>query len=139
MLHAEGLDAYVVRRLGLPFRDVDWHDWDELLRRVHHPEHEVEIALVGKYVDLPDAYLSVTEALRAGGFRNDAKVRLRWVASDECATPDGARKALAGVDAICVPGGFGVRGIEGKVGALRWAREQQVPDARSVPRACSAW
>jgi CTP synthase len=127
VLHSEGLDAFVVRRLGLPFRDVDWHDWDDLLRRVHQPEHEVEVALVGKYIDLPDAYLSVTEALRAGGFHNDARIRLRWVASDECSTPDGARRALAGVDAICVPGGFGVRGIEGKVGALRWAREQQVP------------
>ncbi|MDU0315672.1 CTP synthase [Phycicoccus sp. M110.8] len=127
VLHKEGLDAYVIRRLGLPFRDVDWHDWDELLRRVHNPEHEVEIALVGKYIDLPDAYLSVTEALRAGGFHHDAKVRIRWVASDECQTELGAQKALGGVDAVLVPGGFGVRGIEGKVGALRWARERQVP------------
>jgi CTP synthase len=94
---------------------------------VHDPEHEVEIALVGKYIDLPDAYLSVTEALRAGGFHHDAKVRIRWVASDECQTPAGAQKALGGVDAVLVPGGFGVRGIEGKVGALTWARERQVP------------
>ncbi len=71
VLHGEGLDAYVVRRLGLPFRDVDWTAWGELLRRVHTPAHEVTVALVGKYVDLPDAYLSVTEALRAGGFSND--------------------------------------------------------------------
>ncbi|GAB3445260.1 CTP synthase [Phycicoccus ginsengisoli] len=127
VLHKEGLDAYVIRRLGLPFRDVDWHDWDELLRRVHNPEHQVEIALVGKYIDLPDAYLSVTEALRAGGFHHDAKVKIRWVASDECQTELGAQKALGGVDAVLVPGGFGVRGIEGKVGALRWARERQVP------------
>ncbi|HET8616767.1 MAG TPA: CTP synthase [Actinomycetales bacterium] len=127
VLHTEGLDAYVVRRLGLAFRDVDWTAWDELLRRVHQPEHDVEVALVGKYVDLPDAYLSVTEALRAGGFDQDARVRLRWVASDVCATPEGAAKALGGVDAVCVPGGFGVRGIEGKVGALRWAREHRVP------------
>ncbi|HET7659895.1 MAG TPA: CTP synthase, partial [Oryzihumus sp.] len=127
VLHGEGLDAYVIRRLGLPFRDVDWHDWDELLRRVHNPEHEVEIALVGKYIDLPDAYLSVTEAMRAGGFHHDAKVRIRWVASDECQTESGAQKALGGVDAVLVPGGFGVRGIEGKLGALRWARERGVP------------
>ena len=127
VLHSEGLDAYVIRRLGLNFRDVDWTDWDELLRRVHHPEHTVEIALVGKYIDLPDAYLSVTEALRAGGFHHDAKVKIRWVASDECQTESGAQKALGGVDAVLVPGGFGVRGIEGKVGALRWARERQVP------------
>jgi CTP synthase len=127
VVHAEGLDAYVIRRLGLNFRDVDWSRWDDLLRRVHDPEHDVEIALVGKYIDLPDAYLSVTEAMRAGGFHHDARVNVRWVASDECATPAGAQRALSGVDAIVVPGGFGVRGIEGKVGALRWAREHQVP------------
>jgi CTP synthase len=127
VLHAEGLDAYVIRRLGLNFRDVDWHDWDELLRRVHNPEHTIEIALVGKYIDLPDAYLSVTEAMRAGGFHHDARVRIRWVASDECQTEAGAQKALGGVDAILVPGGFGIRGIEGKLGALQWAREKQVP------------
>ncbi|MDE9366084.1 CTP synthase [Luteipulveratus sp. YIM 133132] len=127
VLHREALDAYVVRRLGLPFRDVDWTEWDDLLRRVHEPEHEVEIALVGKYIDLPDAYLSVTEAMRAGGFHHDAKVRIRWVQSDSCQTQAGAAKALGGVDAVLVPGGFGVRGIEGKVGALRWARENRVP------------
>ncbi len=127
VLHSEGLDAYVIRRLGLPFRDVDWSDWDKLLRRVHNPEHAVEIALVGKYIDLPDAYLSVTEAMRAGGFHHDAKVSIRWVASDECQTDSGAQKALGGVDAIVVPGGFGVRGIEGKLGALTWARVRGVP------------
>ncbi|XVX21780.1 CTP synthase [Actinomycetota bacterium] len=127
VLHRDGLDAYVVRRLGLNFRDVDWADWDRLLQRVHQPEHEVEIALVGKYIDLPDAYLSVTEAMRAGGFHHDAKVRIRWVASDDCQTDAGAQKALGGVDAVLVPGGFGVRGIEGKLGALKWAREKGVP------------
>ena len=67
---------------------------------MHNPEHNVEIALVGKYIDLPDAYLSVTEAMRAGGFHHDAKVRIRWVASDECETEAGAQKALGGVDAV---------------------------------------
>jgi CTP synthase len=127
VLHSEGLDAYVVRRLGLPFRDVDWRDWDELLRRVHNPAHAVEIALVGKYIDLPDAYLSVCEALRAGGFHHDAKVLIRWVASDDCQTDAGAQKALGGVDAVIVPGGFGIRGIEGMFGALKWARVGRVP------------
>ena len=127
VLHAEGLDAYVIRRLDLPFRDVDWTTWDKLLRRVHQPAHEVSIGLVGKYIDLPDAYLSVTEAIRAGGFHNDAKVNIRWVSSDDCATPEGAAKALAGLDGICVPGGFGVRGIEGKLGALTYARETGLP------------
>ena len=127
VLHSEGLDAYVVRRLGLPFRDVDWSAWDDLLKRVHHPAHEVTVALVGKYIDLPDAYLSVTEALRAGGFANNARVNIRWVASDDCETDAGAKKVLGDVDAICVPGGFGVRGIEGKLGALRFARENKIP------------
>jgi CTP synthase len=127
VLHAEGLDAYAVQRLGLPFRDVDWSGWDALLHRVHEPSGQVEVALVGKYIDLPDAYLSVTEALRAGGFHHDAKVTIRWVRSDDCATPEGARLALEGVDAVLIPGGFGVRGIEGKLGALRWSRENLVP------------
>ena len=127
VLHSEGLDAYVVRRLGLPFRDVNWTAWDDLLKRVHHPAHEVTVALVGKYIDLPDAYLSVTEALRAGGFANNAKVNIRWVTSDDCETDAGAKKVLGDVDAICVPGGFGVRGIEGKLGALRFARENKIP------------
>lgn len=127
VLHREGLDAYVVRRLDLPFRDVDWTVWDDLLRRVHHPKEEVTVALVGKYIDLPDAYLSVGEALRAGGFANEAKVNIRWIASDECETPAGAARNLQDVDAICVPGGFGVRGIEGKLGALTYARTHGVP------------
>lgn len=127
VLHSEGLDAYVVRRLDLPFRDVDWTRWDELLRRVHHPEREVTIGLVGKYVDLPDAYLSVTEALRAGGFDNDCRVHIRWVPSDDCITENGAAHNLADLDGICVPGGFGVRGIEGKLGALSYARRHRIP------------
>ncbi len=127
VLHSEGLDAYVVRRLGLPFRDVDWTVWGDLLERVHHPRCEVTVALVGKYIDLPDAYLSVSEALRAAAFAHRAHVAIRWVTSDSCQTPAGAAAALAGVDAVVVPGGFGIRGIEGKLGALRHARERGVP------------
>ena len=127
VLYSEGLDAYVVRRLSLKARDVQWGDWQRLLDAVHNPKHHVKVALVGKYIDLPDAYLSVTEALRAGGFANQAKIDIKWVPSDECATPEGARNALSDVDAICVPGGFGVRGIEGKVGALNYARLNKIP------------
>jgi CTP synthase len=127
VLHAEGLDAYVVRRLGLPFRDVDWSEWDDLLRRVHRPAHSITIALVGKYVDLPDAYLSPAEALKAGGFANDAQVNIRWVVSDDCETAAGAASALERVDGVLIPGGFGVRGIEGKIGAIRYARENGIP------------
>ena len=127
VLFNEGLDSYVIRRLGLPYREIVWGEWDELLEKVHNPKHQVTVALVGKYVDLPDAYLSVTEALRAGGFANNAKVNIKWVASDDCATVSGATLALKDVDAICVPGGFGVRGIEGKLGALQFARENKIP------------
>ncbi len=127
VIHAEGLDTYVVKRLSLNCGEVVWGEWDELLNRVHHPKTEVTVALVGKYINLPDAYLSVTEALRAGGFANFAKVNIKWVASDDCSTDEGAKANLSDVDAICVPGGFGVRGIEGKVGALKFARENRIP------------
>jgi CTP synthase len=127
VIHAEGLDSYIVRRLGLPDMAVDWAEWDELLKKVHNPAHDVTVGLVGKYIDLPDAYLSVTEALRAGGFANNARVNIKWIPSDDCATEDGAHKNLSDVDAVCVPGGFGVRGIEGKLGALKYAREKKIP------------
>jgi CTP synthase len=101
--------------------------WGDLLDRVHQPKQTVTIALVGKYIDLPDAYLSVTEALRAGGFAHRSRVQIRWVKSDDCETPEGAAAALAGADGICIPGGFGVRGIEGKLGAIHHARTRGIP------------
>jgi CTP synthase len=127
VLFSEGLDSYIVRRLSLGGHEVEWGEWDDLLKRVHFPKHHVKVALVGKYIDLPDAYLSVSEALRAGGFANDAKIELVWVPSDNCETLEGAKAALGEVDAICVPGGFGIRGIEGKLGALKFAREMKIP------------
>jgi CTP synthase len=127
MLHDQGLDAYIIEHFGLEAGDVDWSGWSELLEAVHQPKHEVTIGLVGKYIDLPDAYLSVTEALRAGGFAQQTKVLIRWIPSDECETPESAARLLGDVDGICVPGGFGVRGIEGKLGALRFARENGIP------------
>jgi CTP synthase len=127
VLHTEALDAYVVRRLGLPFRDVDWTVWGDLLDRVHNPSETVRVAVVGKYIDLPDAYLSVTEALRAGGFAHRAKVEIVWVASDGATTQAGAAAVLSGVDGVLIPGGFGVRGIEGKLGAIEYARKRGIP------------
>ncbi|MBY0443194.1 MAG: CTP synthase [Mycobacteriaceae bacterium] len=127
VLHREELDAFVVRRLNLPFRDVDWTEWDDLLGRVHQPRETVRIALVGKYIELSDAYLSVIEALRAGGFKHHAKVELRWVASDDCETASAAAAALDDVHGVLIPGGFGIRGIEGKIGAIRYARARGLP------------
>ncbi|SNV70971.1 CTP synthase [Mycolicibacter terrae] len=127
VLHREELDAYVVRRLNLPFKDVDWTEWDELLRRVHEPHETVRIALVGKYIDLSDAYLSVIEALRAGGFTHYAKVEINWVTSDACETPAGAATALGDMHGVLIPGGFGIRGIEGKIGAIAYARTHALP------------
>jgi CTP synthase len=127
MLHDQGLDAYIIDALGLEASPVDWSGWEGLLRTVHDPKHEVTIGLVGKYIDLPDAYLSVTEALKAGGFAHDTKVKIVWVPSDECETPEGAARVLSAVDGICIPGGFGIRGIEGKVGALTFARKNDIP------------
>ena len=127
VLHSEGLDTYIIKALDLKAKDVDWSGWQPVLTAVHEPKHEVNIALVGKYIDLPDAYLSVTEALRAGGFANSSKVNIHWIKSDECESPAGARENLADMDGICVPGGFGIRGIEGKLGALKFARENGIP------------
>ncbi|MDA9797064.1 CTP synthase [Aquiluna sp.] len=127
VLHSEGLDSYIIKALDLKAKDVDWSGWQPVLTAVHEPKHEVNIGLVGKYIDLPDAYLSVTEALRAGGFANSTKVNIHWIKSDDCESASGARENIAELDAICVPGGFGIRGIEGKLGALKFARENQVP------------
>ncbi len=127
VLHAEGLDSYIIRALGLPDNKVDWSSWNPILEAVHDPKHEITIGLVGKYIDLPDAYLSVTEALRAGGFAEQTKVNIKWIKSDDCESADGAQANLSDLDAICVPGGFGIRGIEGKLGALKFARENQIP------------
>ncbi len=127
VLHDEGLDSYIVEKLGFEAKEVDWSHWAPVLQAVHEPKHEIKIALVGKYIDLPDAYLSVTEAIRAGAFANQAKVNIKWVASDLCESEAGAQEHLSDVDAICIPGGFGVRGIEGKLGALKFARENKIP------------
>ena len=127
VIHDEGLDSYIINQLELDAKEVDWTRWSSVLTAVHSPVAEVNVALVGKYIDLPDAYLSVTEALRAGGFAEQVKVNIKWVASDLCESDEGARAHLSDVDAICVPGGFGVRGIEGKLGALKFARQNGIP------------
>lgn len=127
LLHSQDLDDYIIDHLDMTAGEMVWDGWKDLLDAVHHPQHHVTIGVVGKYIDLPDAYLSVSEAIRSGGFTHSTKVELKWIVSDECDTPEGAEKALSDVDGICVPGGFGIRGIEGKVGALTYARENNIP------------
>ena len=126
MLEREGLADVVVRRLGLICHMPDLTEWATMVHRAKHPQGSVEIALVGKYVALHDAYLSVAEALTHGGIENDVKVNIRWVDS-ETVTDGNAAELLDGADGILVPGGFGSRGIEGKIAAVRWARESRVP------------
>ena len=126
-LYNEHLDTFLIRRLDLPFRDVDWTGWRDLLDRVHHPEREITVGIVGKYVDLPDAYLSVVEAIRAAGYAHRTRTRITWITSDDCTTTKGAATALGGLDAIVIPGGFGARGIEGKIAAVTYAREHRIP------------
>ncbi|HIY45166.1 MAG TPA: CTP synthase [Candidatus Borkfalkia excrementipullorum] len=126
MLEGENLSAIVCRKLGLSPREIDLSDWNAMLRRAKSCEKNVRIALVGKYVQLHDAYLSVAEALTHAGFENGAKVEIDWVDSEEL-TPENAPRALQGADGILVPGGFGGRGIEGKIAAAKYARENDVP------------
>lgn len=127
VLHSQHLDTFIIRRMNLPFRDVDWTVWGTLLDRVHKPEGEVTIGIVGKYIDLPDAYLSVAEAVRAAGFGAKVKANVKWIASDMLEDPARAEQELADVDGIVIPGGFGIRGIEGKIGAIRYSRENRLP------------
>jgi CTP synthase len=128
VLHAEGLDSYLVRHLRLEGRagPPDLEEWRALVERIRNPRRVVRIALVGKYINLPDAYLSVTQALAHAGFHHGVDVQVEWVASDQLEGPQ-AGAVLDGMDGVLVPGGFGVRGVEGKIEAVRHAREGQVP------------
>jgi CTP synthase len=135
-MHEEGLDRVVAARLGLPEVEPDLREWEALVQRVQSAQEQVTVAIVGKYVDLPDAYLSVVESLRHGGLAHGVEVRLRWIASDDLSPVEGherqrtdqtTERLLAGVDGVLVPGGFGVRGVEGKIEAIRWARIHEVP------------
>lgn len=127
VLYNEGLDKYAIKKLGIPYQDIEWGEWGDLLNRLDNLNKNVTIALVGKYVDLPDAYLSVVEALKAGGFAHLAKVNIKWVDADRCTTDESIEEQLEGCDGLVVPGGFGSRGIEGMINTLRWARENKFP------------
>lgn len=125
VLYKEHLDTFVIRKLGLPYRDVDWKQWGDLLDRVRNPQREVTVGIVGKYIDLQDAYLSVAEAIRHAAFAHRAKANIKWITSDDC--ENDAAGTLRGLDAVVVPGGFGGRGIEGKIAAITHARVNKLP------------
>jgi len=126
MLQDQGLDEIVVRRLGLPAKEADMTEWRQMVQRMKNLEGEVRIAIVGKYVSLKDAYLSVNEALYHAATFHGKRLEVEWINSEEL-TPDNVQERLRGVDGILVPGGFGHRGIEGKILAVQYARENQVP------------
>ena len=126
MLEEEGLADVVCRRLGLNCPAPDLEGWRTMVERAKNATQQLEIALVGKYTALHDAYLSVAEALTHGGIENDVKVSVRWVDSGGV-TDENAAQVLAGCDGVLVPGGFGDRGVEGMISAIRYAREHQVP------------
>jgi CTP synthase len=126
LLREEGFDDIVLRQLQLTAPEPDLVEWTSMVERVKNLQKQVRIAIVGKYVALPDAYASVAAALNHGGYENDAKVDIVWVHSEDV-TAENAADVLSGVDGILVPGGFGDRGIEGKIEAARYAREQQIP------------
>jgi len=125
-LHQQGLDDIVVKKMGLDAKPADLSGWQRTVDAVEHPKDEVTVAIVGKYVEHKDAYKSLGEALRHGGIKQQTRVNLKWIDSEQIEA-EGAAKVLGGVDAILVPGGFGKRGFEGKILAARYAREQGVP------------
>ncbi len=127
VLHDEGLDDYVVRHLGLAGHAPDLSEWQALVRKIDSASRKVRIALVGKYVTLADAYLSVVESIKHGAIAHNAEAEIVWVASDDLTDERKAADLLSDVDGILVPGGFGVRGIEGKVAAITYARQHNVP------------
>ncbi len=126
VFHREGLDAIIVRLLGLPDRPIDLSRWEDVVRRVKSPRHQTRIAVVGKYIDLRDSYKSLVEALAHGGIANECRVDVAWVDAEHIER-DGPDAHFADAHGILVPGGFGDRGIEGKIAAARYARERGVP------------
>ncbi|MDD3593231.1 MAG: CTP synthase [Candidatus Gastranaerophilales bacterium] len=127
MLEKQGLATQVIKRLGMEDREPDLTEWNELLEKVKNPTHTVKIAIAGKYTKLSDAYISVVESIKHAGFANLANVDLQWVSSEDLLDMEKAKEALAGLDGVIVPGGFGIRGIEGKINVVRYCRENNVP------------
>ncbi|ETI87323.1 MAG: CTP synthase [Negativicoccus succinicivorans] len=127
MMQHEGLDKIVLRKLQLEDKPLDMSDWEHMVDRMLHPQGELEVALVGKYVSLHDAYLSVVESLDHAGYAFNRKVNIRWIDSEEIESAADLAPLFAGVDGIVVPGGFGSRGVEGKIRTIHFAREHKIP------------
>jgi len=128
VLRDEGLDEIVAKKLGVDGKKADLSEWEEIVRKIKNPLHHVNIALVGKYVELRDAYISVAEALTHGGVANNARVSIKWISSEklECEDTDFS-SIFSGIDGIIVPGGFGERGIDGMIMTAKYARENKIP------------
>lgn len=127
ILKEEGLDEIVAQKLGIDGNHSDMTEWEAIVRKMKNPSRRVKIALVGKYIELHDAYLSVVESLCHGGIPNDAKIEIEWVHSEKLEQDVDPNRLFSNVDGILIPGGFGDRGVEGKVEAIRYARENRVP------------
>jgi CTP synthase len=128
MMQKEGLDKIALQKLNMDYSPADMTEWEQMVYKIQHPKKKVKIAVVGKYVALPDAYISITEALHHGGIANDAQVKIHWVNAEEIEDPETDLDELfVGCKGILVPGGFGTRGIEGKIKAIQYAREHKIP------------
>ncbi len=128
MMQREGLDRIVLEKLKMDYSPANMEEWEKMVYKIHHPSKKVKVAVVGKYVALPDAYMSVTEALHHAGIANDTEVRIHWVNSEEIEAPEtDLDEVFAGCKGILVPGGFGDRGVEGKIRAIQYARENKLP------------
>ena len=128
MMQKEGLDKIALEKLNMDYSPADMSEWEKMVYKINHPQKKVKIAVVGKYVELPDAYISVTEALHHGGIANDAQVKIHWVNAENIEDPEvDLDEVFVGCKGVLVPGGFGDRGIEGKIKAIQYAREHKLP------------
>lgn len=126
-LEEQGITTQVLKTLGVEDRSANLDEWKKLVDNIHHPNKELTIALAGKYTELNDAYISVVESLKHAGFKNSAKINIKWIASEDIISDEDVKSHLADVDGVVVPGGFGVRGIEGKLKVIQYARENNIP------------
>ena len=126
-LETQGMCSVILKMLGMEDKEPALESWVELVNNIKNPEKTIKVAIAGKYTKLSDAYISVVESLKHAGYDNSAAVEIKWINSEECVDYANCKKQLADVQAVVVPGGFGVRGIEGKLNVIRYARENNLP------------